>query len=93
MDAHPGIIFRPGPGGRRAGLPGGPDVWEVVRVLRDIEARDEAAIEKTAKLTGLAVYQARTAARYYQEFTNEVDAWIAEVDRQAEEAYPHRTAR
>ncbi len=62
-------------------------------MLRDIEARDEAAIEKTAKLTGLAVYQARTAARYYQEFTNEVDAWIAEVDRQAEEAYPHRTAR
>ena len=92
MDAHPGIVFRPGPGGRRAGLPGGPDVWEVVRVLRDVEARGEAAIEKTAELTGLSVHQARTAAGYYLDFADEVDAWIAEVDRQAEEAYPHRAA-
>jgi len=93
MDAHPGIVFRPGPGGRRAGLTVGPDVWEVVRVLRDVDARGEAAIEKTAKLTGLALHQVRTAARYYQEFTGEVDAWIAEVDREAEEAYPLRAAR
>lgn len=93
MDAHPGIVFRPGPGGRRAGLAGGPDVWEVVRVLRDVEARGEAAIAKTAKLTGLAIHQVRTAARYYQEFIDEVDAWIAEVDREAEEAYLHRAAR
>ncbi len=93
MDGHPGIVFRPGPGGRRAGLAGSPDVWEVARVLRDVDARGEAAIEKTAKLTGLAIHQVRSAARYYQEFTDEVDAWIAEVDREAEEAYPHRTAR
>lgn len=31
---HPGIVFRPGPTGRRAGLAGGPDVWEVVRAVR-----------------------------------------------------------
>lgn len=92
MDAHPGIVFRPGPGGRRPALAGGPDVWEVVRVLRDIEDHGEAAIAKTAKLTGLAIHQVRTAARYYQEFAPEVDAWIAEVDREAEEAYPPRAA-
>jgi hypothetical protein len=61
-------------------------------VLRDVEARGEAAIEKTAELTGLSVHQARTAAGYYLDFADEVDAWIAEVDRQAEEAYPHRAA-
>jgi hypothetical protein len=93
MDAHPGIVFRSGPGGRRAGLTGGPDVWEIARVLRDVKGRDETAIEKTATLTGLAIYQVRAAARYYQEFTEEVDAWIAEVDHQAEEAYPPRAAR
>lgn len=93
MDAHPGIVFRPGPGGRRAGLAGGPDVWEVVRVLRDVEARGEAAIAKTATLTGLAIHQVRTGARYYQEFIHEVDGWIAALDREAEEAYPHRAAR
>lgn len=27
MEDHPGIVFRSGPGGRRAGLVGGPDVW------------------------------------------------------------------
>jgi hypothetical protein len=31
---HPGIMFRPGPTGRRAGLAGGPDVWEIVRAIR-----------------------------------------------------------
>lgn len=26
---HPGIVFKPGPSGRRAALAGGPDVWEI----------------------------------------------------------------
>lgn len=87
MDAHPGIVFRPGPGGRRAGLSKGPDVWEVARVLRDIGMIGERAVEKTAQLTGLAVHEIRAAAGYYEEFSDEVDAWIAEVDRAAEEAH------
>src|SRR5262245_11364187 len=36
---HPGIVFRPGPTGRRATLAGGPDVWEVIAALKSI--RDE----------------------------------------------------
>lgn len=32
--AHPGIVFKDGPSGRRAALGGGPDVWEVVAALR-----------------------------------------------------------
>src|SRR5258708_10903006 len=31
---HPGIVFRPGPTGRRAALAAGPDVWEVVRAVK-----------------------------------------------------------
>lgn len=90
MDSHPGIVFRPGPGGRRPGLAGGPDVWEIARVLRDIEITGEKAIEKTAKLTGLAVHQIRAAAEYYREFSVEVDTWIQDLDSKAEEAHPHR---
>jgi hypothetical protein len=30
MSEHPGIVFRPGPTGRRAALAAGPDAWEVV---------------------------------------------------------------
>jgi len=93
MDAHPGIVFRSGPGGRRAGLAGGPDVWEVARVLREIEPAGEEAITKISKLTELAIPQTRAVANYYFEFADEVDAWIAEVDREAGEAYPHRTRR
>jgi hypothetical protein len=38
------ITFRDGPSGRRAGLIGGPDVWEVAMWIDDIgPARDPAA--------------------------------------------------
>ncbi|MBA2427222.1 MAG: hypothetical protein H0V60_09115 [Actinobacteria bacterium] len=87
MDAHPSIVFRPGPGGRRPGLAGGPDVWEIARVLRDVELAGEEAIEKTATLTGLAVHGVRAVAAYYRDYKDEVEAWIAEVDRDAEEVY------
>ncbi len=35
--AHPGVTFRDGPSGRRAGLVGGPDVDEVIRTLRAVQ--------------------------------------------------------
>src|SRR3954471_21209310 len=41
MDRHPGIVFRSGPAGRRPGLAEGPDVWRVVRVIRNGEARGD----------------------------------------------------
>ena len=34
MREFPGIVFRSGPTGRRAALADGPDVWEVVRGLK-----------------------------------------------------------
>ncbi len=37
MDEHPGVVFRSGPAGRRPGLLGGPDVWEVVAVHRSFD--------------------------------------------------------
>ena len=43
-DEHPLITFRDGPTGRRAGLVGGPDVWEVAMWLDDlVEEPDPAA--------------------------------------------------
>src|SRR5690349_23522559 len=37
---HPGIVFRSGPTGRRAGLVAGPDVWEVVRSVKSARAHE-----------------------------------------------------
>jgi hypothetical protein len=34
IEEFPGIVFRSGPTGRRAGIVGGPDVWKIVRDLK-----------------------------------------------------------
>lgn len=86
MDRHPGVVFRGGPAGRRPGLAGGPDVWEVMRVVRNVEARGEAAITEAAAWMGLSGAQVRIAVDYYADHPLEVDGWLARLDAQAEEA-------
>lgn len=76
MEDHPGIVFRDGPTGRRAGLAGGPDVWEVVAALGSSELDGDAAIAATAEWSGLTVRQVRDAVRYYNEYPDEIDARI-----------------
>src|ERR1700732_11332 len=49
MEAPPGIVFRPGPSGRRAALTRGPDVWEVIGLLRSLDTSREAAIVEAAE--------------------------------------------
>lgn len=80
MEAHPGIVFRSGPAGRRPGLAGGPDLWEVVRVFAGVDSHGEEALARTAELTGLTREQVRIALRYYAEFRNEIDGWIRRVE-------------
>jgi len=86
MDRHPGIVFRPGPAGRRPGLAGGPDVWEVVRVVRNVESRGDKAITTGAHWLGLSAAQVRIAMEYYADYPAEIDTWLARVDAQAVEA-------
>jgi|ERR1700709_1669587 len=83
MDRHPGIVFRPGPAGRRPGLAGGPDVWEVVRVVRNVETRGERAIAEAASWLGLSASQVRIAVEYYADYPAEIDAWLAKIDAEA----------
>lgn len=86
MMRHPGIVFRPGPGGRRPGLAGGMDVWEVARVFTRVDADGDELLRRTAEMTGLHPDQVRTAVRYYAEFSDEIDAWISRVDDDAARA-------
>ena len=86
MDRHPGIVFRPGPAGRRPALAGGPDLWEVIRVVRNVEARGDKAIAEAASWLGLSAAQVRIAVDYYADYPAEIDAWLAKVDAQAIEA-------
>jgi len=80
MEDHPGIVFRDGPAGRRAGLAGGPDVWEVIETLKGGERSGEEAVLMTAEWGGLAPAQVRLAIRYYGDFAAEIDERI-EVNR------------
>lgn len=87
---HPGIVFRDGPTGRRAGLVAGPDVWEVVESLHAVRREDATLAENdlltaTAESLGLSTQRVRTAIRYYAAYPSEVDERIeshhAETDR------------
>ena len=80
MDAHPGIVFRDGPSGRRAGLASGPDVWQVAGLLLGLRGSLEERIAAAAAQLGLTEGQVRTTSRYYAEFTDEIDAEIAHTD-------------
>jgi hypothetical protein len=95
-EEHPGIVFRPGPTGRRAGLVTGPDVWEVIGALQAVRAEDsdladEALIAAVAEGTGLSPRVVRIAIRYYAAYPAEVEERIAanhEAAREAEAAWP-----
>lgn len=86
MEQHPGIVFRSGPGGRRAGLVGGPDVWEVVGALRGTDSGDADSLAGVSERTGLTLDQVGVALRYYADFTDEVADWIRRVEEEAERA-------
>ncbi len=86
---HPGIVFRPGPTGRRAALAGGPDVWEVIAALNAIrdESPDldgETLVDELATVTGLSQARVSVALRYYTAYPAEIDERIARNTEVAE---------
>ena len=84
-DRHPGVFFREGPpAGRRAVVVGGPDVWEIVSALRGAPEKGEALVSALAQRIGVSEDKVRVAIRYYAEFPEEIDDWIAANDAEAE---------
>lgn len=75
-DEHPLITFRDGPAGRRAGLVGGPDVWEVVMWLEDLSDEDDPVSALTAELN-LSRSLVDAALRYRDAYPDEIAARIA----------------
>jgi hypothetical protein len=90
MADHPGVIFKDGPSGRRAALAYGPDVWEVIKFLREVDERGPAAIDAAAEVFAVDSSRISTAISYYGDYAAEIDAEIAEADEasaRAEEAW------
>ena len=86
MANHPGIVFRSGPSGRRAALAAGPDIWEVVALIRSFDQRGEEAVREAAGWLALSERRVRLALWYYGELPQEVDREIEANERAAERA-------
>jgi hypothetical protein len=70
---HPGIVYRGGAHDRRAGLAGGPDVWEVIARLRELEGGEEDRIEMLAEETDLHPRQIRVALEFAAAHPEEIE--------------------
>jgi hypothetical protein len=72
-EEHPLITFRDGPTGRRAGLLGGPDVWEVSMWLDDLAA-DPDPVATLVEESILTRPQIDAALRYRAAYPDEIVA-------------------
>lgn len=85
VEELPGIVFRSGPTGRRAGIAGGPDVWEIVRDLKGATAEDAGdPIATVARVSGLDRAVVELAASYYAAYPEDIEERIR-INQQAAE--------
>jgi hypothetical protein len=81
---YPGIIFRGPAHDRRAGLAAGPDVWEIVARLQELEGSEEQRISLLAAESDLHPRLIRIALDYAAEHANEVRERIGRNREMAE---------
>lgn len=93
---HPGIVFRAGPSGWRAGLAGGPDVDEVIRTIRTIRSSGvtgDAAVSEAADNLGIDERLVRVAVDYAAEHLDEIEQRLAENELAVERVRALSAAR
>lgn len=74
-DEHPLIAFRDGPTGVRAGVVGGPDVWEVAMWVEELSGVTD-PIATLAQEQDLSRAAIEAALRYRDAYPDEIDARI-----------------
>ena len=77
MDEHQRVLFRDGPAGRRAGLAGGLDVWEMIMV---VQAHD-GDVGASADYLELPVSLVQSAVSYYEAYPDEINERISNNER------------
>lgn len=83
---HPGIVFKPGPSGRRAALAGGPDVWEIVAALRHVGGRERQRVARLAQQFGVHERQIAIALNYAAAHREEIENRVEANERDLAEA-------
>jgi hypothetical protein len=86
---YPGIVFRGSAHDRRAALAGGPDVWEVVGRLQELDGTEEQRISLLAEESGLHPRLIRLALDYAAEHPGDV---LARIERNRAMAERSRAA-
>jgi hypothetical protein len=86
MEAHPLVVFRDGPSGRRPVLVGGPEVVDVIGAIVDGDVPVDQRRFRAAELLGVKVALVDVALAYYADYTDEIDAQLADRARLADEA-------
>lgn len=81
MADHPGVIFKEGPSGRRAALAYGPDIWEIIKFLREVDERGPAALDAAAEVFAVDASRIGAAISYYGDYGGKIDAEITEADK------------
>ena len=82
----PGLVFRDGPTGRRAGIAGSLDVWEIVALLQEYTDEEQVLLKAYPSLTA---YMLKTARAYAEAYPEEIEARItasqqSEIELRAE---------
>ena len=80
----PGIVFRGPAHDRRAALAAGPDVWEVIARLRELEGSTEERIATLSEESELHSRLIRLAVDYAAEHPDEIRSRIDSNDEMAE---------
>jgi hypothetical protein len=75
---YPGIVFRGPAHDRRAALAGGPDVWEVVGRLQELDGAEEHRVSLLAEESDLSRRLIRLALDYAAEHPDDV---LARIER------------
>lgn len=84
--SHPGVVFKPGPSGRRAALAGGPDVWEIAAALRHVTGSEAERVTALAEQFGLDERQVVIGLNYAAAHRDEIDQRVRANDQALGEA-------
>lgn len=83
---HPGIVYRGPTHDRRAALAAGPDVWEIIARLRELDGDEEERIATLGEETSLHPRQIRIAVDYGAAHPEPIEQFIERNERAAEES-------
>lgn len=86
MEAHPLVVFRDGPSGRRPVLVGGPEVVDVIGAIVGGDVPVDQRRSRAAGLLGTTEALVDAALAYYADFTDEIDSALDDRARAADEA-------